>query len=68
MLKFVKLPATKIDYVGSTSNYQLPRSNYQLPTNYTYYTYITILNPKFLVKKITPLAIQNCITRGVFFT
>ena len=54
MLKFVKLPATKIDYVGSTSNYQLPRLMHQLPTNYTYYTYITILKRKFLIKILPP--------------
>lgn len=47
MLIFVKLPATKIDYVGLKSNYQLPRLMHQLPTNYTYYTYITILKRKF---------------------
>ena len=58
MLIFVKLPATKIDYVGLKSNYQLPRLMHQLPTNYTYYTYITILKRKFLIKIFTPPTIK----------
>lgn len=46
MLKNVKLPATKINYVVPRSDYLLPRSDYVVPTNYTYYTYRTILNSK----------------------
>ncbi len=48
MLIFVKLRDTKVRYVGSRSNSEIPRLNSELPTNYTYYTYITILNEIFL--------------------